>query len=188
MRRVVVTVLSFALAVPIAAFATRHARPTPSQAPALRTLHFPADVATTELHDMARASAFQPAPGLHFEIDGAPAVTPQSIRLQGYLVNADAVAHEVIVFPAAAGGFYVGFVPNRGVSPRPPPPGQPPMPPPVPPPPMRFEIPARTRIAFESTLDPRGYVYAPGSSADLEWRFYYWNPPQPAGQFHVVMP
>lgn len=169
--------------------ATRPAHPAPrSQAPALRTVQFATDVPTTELADMERARAYQPAPGLHFEIDGAPVVSSQQIRLRGYLINEDRVAHEVIVFPVGPAGFYLGFVPNRGIDRRPPPSGQPPMPPPVPPPPTRFEVPARTRVAIETTLDPRLYTCTPGAAADLEWKFYFWNPPQPAGQLHVVVP
>ena len=159
-----------------------------SPAAAMTTLQLGTDVTPQPLADMERARRFQPDPSLHFEIDGAPLVSHQSIRLRGYLSNSDSVAHEVIVFPVGPGGFYLGFVPNRGIELRPRQPGDPPAPPAVPPGPIRFEVPAHSRVAIETAFDPQRYLVSPGTQAELEWTYYFWNPPQPTGTLQVIIP
>jgi hypothetical protein len=161
-----------------------HPRPTTP----LRELQYPGDVESTEEHDQARITAYATPPTVHFEVAAAPTVSRGRITLEGHLVNDDGSPHDVIIFPAAASGFALTFVPNEAVRLRPPPPGAPRMPPPVPPPPQRFVIPARSRIAMTAEIPLAGYEFAPGTRAQVEWEYLFQNPPRPSGRFEVVLP
>jgi hypothetical protein len=164
-------------------------RPQSSPRPAaLRELHFPQDVPTLEEHDSARIQAYATPSGVHFEITGPPEIAGGRITVRGQLVNDDPVPHDVIFFPAGAGGFDVHVVPSPSVTLRPPPPGAPMPPPPVPPPPQPLQIPARSRIVMSSEIFLASYSYAPGTHTQIEWEYDFQNPPRPSGRIDVVLP
>lgn len=136
---------------------------------------------------MDRARAFRPHPALRFALEGAKTEAGR-IVVTGVLTNDDAVAHEMIVFPAGPGGFYVELAPRTGIRRRPLPPGTPPMPAPVPPPPQRYEVPAHARVRLVAALVLSDYDMPAAASVDVAWTFHTWNEPRPQGIVAVRIP
>lgn len=135
-----------------------------------------------ELRDYARAQAFRAPESLRFVV-GSPRVTARAIELEGTLHNDEGADVEVICFPA-----YLHLQPLGDAMVAKPPPSGLPRPPPVPPPPVRFVLGPRASHAFAARLALDDYAFTPGSEAEIEWSFTYWNPPLPRGRFRVTLP